>query len=54
MPGSYGFLHDGCVRADDVGGHIGFFVGEKSSSITLDAQLGLTSIRLVADSGVCP
>lgn len=58
MPGGYGFVHDGCLRADDVGGgiqglQIDFFVGEKSSYLTLDAQLRLNRLRVQRDAG-CP
>ncbi len=62
VPGdsSYGnFVHDGCVTADDVGGgiqgmHIDFFAALKPHYLSLDGQLGLTSVTLHAGGARCP
>lgn len=59
MPGSYGFLHDGCLVAADtgsaiVGAHIDFFVGQKSSYLTLDGMLRLSSVTTYASPPRCP
>jgi 3D (Asp-Asp-Asp) domain-containing protein len=59
MPGSYGFVHDGCLVAADTGGaivgaHIDFFVGQKSSYLTLDAMLNLTSVTTYVSPPRCP
>ena len=59
MPGSYGFVHDGCLEADDTGGaikgaHIDFFVGQKSSYLTLDKMLNLTSVTAYLAPPRCP
>jgi 3D (Asp-Asp-Asp) domain-containing protein len=59
MPGSYGFVHDGCLEADDTGGaingaHVDFFVGEKSSYLTLDKMLMLTSVTAYLSPPRCP
>ena len=59
MPSSYGFVHDGCLSADDVGGGIvgaqfDFFAAEKSNYRTLDAQLGLSSVTAYVNAPRCP
>ncbi len=57
-PGSYGFLHDGCVIADDVGGgidgaHIDFFVAEKKNYAALDSTIGLSEVDLFVNPTRC-
>jgi 3D (Asp-Asp-Asp) domain-containing protein len=59
MPSSYGFVHDGCVQADDTGGgivgaHIDFFAAEKSNYTTLDRMLRLSSVTAYVASPRCP
>jgi 3D (Asp-Asp-Asp) domain-containing protein len=59
MPQSYGFVHDGCLSADDVGGgitgaHIDWFVAEKANYRTLDAQLKLSQVAAYVNSPHCP
>ena len=59
MPASYGFVHDGCLSADDVGGgivgaHLDFFAAEKSSYLVLDGMLKLSSVKLFTPSPRCP
>jgi 3D (Asp-Asp-Asp) domain-containing protein len=59
MPASYGFVHDGCLSADDVGGgitgaHLDFFVAEKANYLTLDGMLNLTSVTVFANPPRCP
>jgi 3D (Asp-Asp-Asp) domain-containing protein len=59
MPASYGFLHDGCLVADDVGGgitgaHIDFFAAEKKNYQLLDGQLGLDDVTAYVDPPRCP
>jgi 3D (Asp-Asp-Asp) domain-containing protein len=62
MPGaapSGGFVHDGCLRADDTGGniigqHIDFFSALREYYLTLDRQLGLTHVTLYDGAGRCP
>jgi 3D (Asp-Asp-Asp) domain-containing protein len=62
MPGdpSYGgFVHDGCVSADDVGGgivgkHVDFFAALEANYRTLDGELGLNSVTVYAGGTRCP
>ncbi|HNK46699.1 MAG TPA: 3D domain-containing protein [Pseudomonadota bacterium] len=59
MPGSYGFVHDGCLSADDTGGaiigaHIDWFVAEKANYRTLDAKLRLSSVAVYTNAPQCP
>jgi 3D (Asp-Asp-Asp) domain-containing protein len=59
MPASYGFVHDGCLEADDVGGgitgaHIDFFVAQKANYLTLDGMLKLSSVTAFVDPPRCP
>jgi 3D (Asp-Asp-Asp) domain-containing protein len=59
MPSSYGFVHDGCVQADDTGGgitgaHIDFFAAEKSNYLTLDRMLRLSNVTVYTASPRCP
>ena len=59
MPGSYGFVHDGCLEADDIGGaivgaHIDFFVAQKSSYLTLDGTLQRSSVTAYLAPPRCP
>ncbi len=59
MPSSYGFLHDGCFTADDVGGgitgaHVDFFAAEKKNYQVLDAMLSLSSVTAYVDPARCP
>jgi len=58
MPSSYGFVHDGCLSADDVGGHIigahiDWFVAEKANYRALDAALRLSSVTAYVDPSRC-
>lgn len=58
MPSSYGFVHDGCLSADDVGGgitgaHIDWFVAEKANYRTLDGRLRLSSVSAYVNSPHC-
>lgn len=57
-PGDYGFLHDGCVIAEDVGGgidaaHIDFFVAEKKNYQTLNAIIALSEVDLYVNPTRC-
>jgi 3D (Asp-Asp-Asp) domain-containing protein len=62
MPGdpSYGgFVHDGCVSADDTGGdiigmHVDFFAALEANYTTLDGQLGLTQVTVANGGSRCP
>ena len=60
MPGDEGgYVHDGCVEADDTGGHIigqhiDFFVALRDNYLVLDNRLGLSSITLYEGGGLCP
>jgi 3D (Asp-Asp-Asp) domain-containing protein len=59
MPSSYGFVHDGCLVADDVGGgitgaHFDFFAAEKKNYLTLDGMLKLNSVTAYVDPPRCP
>lgn len=59
MPASYGFRHDGCLSADDVGGHItgahiDFFVAQKANYLALDKKLRLSSVTVFQDPPGCP
>jgi 3D (Asp-Asp-Asp) domain-containing protein len=60
MPGDPGgFVHDGCVTADDVGGgisgmHIDWFVALKQSYLDLDGQLGLGHVTVHEGGARCP
>ncbi len=61
MPGDPpwgGFVHDGCVIADDIGGgingqHIDFFSGLRSFYGDLDGTLGITQVTLHAPGDRC-
>jgi 3D (Asp-Asp-Asp) domain-containing protein len=61
MPGDPpwgGFVHDGCVTADDVGGgidgqHIDFFAALRESYVTLDGELGLATVTLHEGGARC-
>lgn len=61
MPGDSpwgGFVHDGCVIADDIGGgingqHIDFFSGLRSFYTNLDGTLGITQVTLHAPGDRC-
>jgi 3D (Asp-Asp-Asp) domain-containing protein len=64
MPGDAtdggGFVHDGCVTADDTGGHIlgmhvDFFSALRAYYLTLDKQLGMiTHVTLHEGGARCP
>jgi 3D (Asp-Asp-Asp) domain-containing protein len=62
MPGAPptgGFIHDGCVSADDTGGaiigmHIDFFSALRSYYLTLDRELDLTHVTLHDGGDRCP
>lgn len=59
MPSSSGFVHDGCLQADDTGGgivgaHIDFFAAEKSNYTTLDRMLKLSNVTVYLASPRCP
>jgi 3D (Asp-Asp-Asp) domain-containing protein len=62
MPGeppTGGFVHDGCVSADDTGGdiigmHIDFFSALRSYYLTLDRALALDDITLHEGGDRCP
>jgi 3D (Asp-Asp-Asp) domain-containing protein len=59
MPGPDGFVHDGCVSADDTGGgidgkHIDFFSALKEYYRTLDGQLRLSTVTLHEGGARCP
>jgi 3D (Asp-Asp-Asp) domain-containing protein len=62
MPGAPptgGFVHDGCVSADDTGGdilgmHIDFFVPVRTDYLALDAKLGLGAVTLQDGGARCP
>jgi 3D (Asp-Asp-Asp) domain-containing protein len=62
MPGAApvgGFVHDGCVSADDTGGHIlgahiDFFSALRSYYLALDGVLGLDSVTLSDGGARCP
>jgi 3D (Asp-Asp-Asp) domain-containing protein len=61
MPGQPpwgGFVHDGCVIADDRGGHIrgrhiDFFATTRSSYLDLDGRLHLREITVIPDHAKC-
>ncbi len=58
MPGNQGFVHDGCMVADDIGGgingqHIDFFVGLRDHYLSLDGTLGLTHVTVHAPGDRC-
>ena len=54
MPGDTpwgNFVHDGCLVADDIGGaingqHLDFFVGLRDSYLSINAELGLSSVTV--------
>ena len=57
-PGDYGFVHDGCVIAEDVGGgidgaHIDFFVAEKKNYQSLNSTIGLSEVDLFVNPTRC-
>ncbi len=57
-PGDYGFLHDGCVIAEDVGGgideaHIDFFVAEKKNYQTLSSTIAQSEVDLFVNPTRC-
>jgi 3D (Asp-Asp-Asp) domain-containing protein len=62
MPGNSpwgGFVHDGCVVADDVGGailsrHVDLFVAERAAYRTLDRAFGRKTITVEPAEGRCP
>jgi len=62
MPGdppTGGFVHDGCVSADDTGGaivgnHVDFFAGLRAYYTSLDATLGLASVTVHTGGTACP
>lgn len=59
MPSSYGFVHDGCLVADDVGGGINgaqfdFFAAEKANYLALDGMLKLSSVTAYQSPPRCP
>jgi 3D (Asp-Asp-Asp) domain-containing protein len=60
MPGAEGgYVHDGCVSADDTGGHIvgmhiDFFAALRQNYLTLDNQLRLDDITLYEGGALCP
>jgi 3D (Asp-Asp-Asp) domain-containing protein len=60
MPGAEGgFVHDGCVSADDTGGHIDgmhidFFAALRDNYLVLDSELGLADITLYEGGALCP
>ncbi len=60
MPGAEGgYVHDGCVSADDTGGnitgmHIDFFAALRSNYLILDNELGLNDITLYEGGSLCP
>lgn len=62
MPGTPpvgGFVHDGCVSADDTGGgvdgqHIDFFSALRRYYLALDGELGLDTVTLYEGGGRCP
>ncbi len=62
MPGAAptgGFLHDGCVTADDTGGHIlgmhiDFFSALRAYYMSLDDELQLNDITLYDGGDKCP
>ncbi|HKA90470.1 MAG TPA: 3D domain-containing protein [Haliangiales bacterium] len=60
MPGAEGgFVHDGCVSADDTGGHIlgmhiDFFAALRSNYLILDNRLGLAAVTLYEGGARCP
>jgi 3D (Asp-Asp-Asp) domain-containing protein len=54
-----GFVHDGCVSADDTGGaivgkHVDWFVALKASYSTLDGVLGLNDVTVHEGGTRCP
>ena len=58
MPG-LGFIHDGCVTADDTGGgingrHVDFFAALREYYLHLDGELGLTHVTLHDGGTLCP
>lgn len=62
MPGDPpwgGFVHDGCVTADDTGdrihgAHVDLFSAVKSGYLALDGQLGLDHVTIRAAGSRCP
>jgi len=59
MPGPGGFVHDGCVSADDTGGHIlgahiDFFSALRSYYLALDGALMLDDVTLYEGGARCP
>jgi 3D (Asp-Asp-Asp) domain-containing protein len=62
MPGDTpwgGFVHDGCVVADDTGGgidgaHLDFFAALRDDYYQLDGELGLGAVAVNAGGGRCP
>jgi 3D (Asp-Asp-Asp) domain-containing protein len=58
-PGHTGFVHDGCVSADDTGGgiigrHVDFFSAEKAAYLTLDGALRLNQVTVRTGGTRCP
>ena len=54
-----GFVHDGCMSADDTGGgivgkHVDWFVALKSSYTSLDGQLSLANVTVHEGGARCP
>src|SRR5262249_5638487 len=59
MPGPNRFGHDGCVSADDTGGHIlgahiDFFSALRAYYLALDGQLMLDSVTIYEGGALCP
>jgi 3D (Asp-Asp-Asp) domain-containing protein len=62
MPGAPplgGFIHDGCVSADDTGGHIlgmhiDFFSALRADYLALDGELQLNDVTLYQGDDRCP
>jgi 3D (Asp-Asp-Asp) domain-containing protein len=62
MPGdppTGGFVHDGCVSADDTGGaiigmHIDFFSALRAYYLTLDRELNLNNVTIYEGGDRCP
>jgi hypothetical protein len=60
MPGGLGgFVHDGCVSADDTGGHIlgmhiDFFSALRSYYLVLDGDLQLNDVTIYQGGARCP
>jgi 3D (Asp-Asp-Asp) domain-containing protein len=60
MPGEYGFVHDGCVIVEDVGGsvtgeHLDFFALSHANHDIIDAALGyVEEVDVYKDSEMCP